>query len=347
MSDKIFNDGVKRNNHSTNIMGRQKIDMIKNAFRAYYCDLGSAEHLGVIAAYQRSHLYTPGLNNLDIHEYWEAQLKFLAQKYKTLDQTVDVFVKDIIQLKRNMNETFPGRFNNGTTGYDNEFRIAHAQKSLSICLKHLWIRGELGNHVPPVCPVDGVVLKYAHNNDAWTKVNFLNNRMLPNGVMENGYYSHLNILKRQASQDGFECLPEWELVVWWNDKIKREKAKTKEKQNKQAKKSQNIRTKKAPRKDRVSLRVYDGNRTDNYGKTLQIVNNTLTEPHNTNFVYVEYKGVRYLAKEGSYQRGDTLRGARTIQRLIEDNHWRPGQELRCVFENENGVHIYRILEPAE
>ena len=44
------------------------IDTIKNAFRAYYHDLGSAEHLGVIAAYQRSHLYTPMLNNRDIHE---------------------------------------------------------------------------------------------------------------------------------------------------------------------------------------------------------------------------------------------------------------------------------------
>lgn len=97
----------------------------------------------------------------------------------------------------------------------------------------------------------------------------------------------------------------------------------------------------------VTLKVYDGHREDNYGKTLQIVNNTLTEPHNTNCVYVEYNGVRYRAKEGTYKRGDTIRRARTIQRLIEDNHWQPGQELHCVFENENGIHIYRILESAE
>lgn len=331
-------------------MDRQKIDMIKNAFRAYYCDLGSAEHLGVIAAYQRSHLYTPGLNNLDIHEYWEAQLKFLAQKYKTLDQTVDVFVKDIIQLKRNMNETFPGRFNNGTTGYDNEFRIAHAQKSLSICLKHLWIRGELGNHVPPVCPVDGVVLKYAHNNDAWTKVNSLNNRMLPNGVMENGYYSHLNILKRQASQDGFECLPEWELVVWWQDKTKREKAKTEGKQTIQRiKKRSSESTKKLDSGTLViSLKVYDGSRLENYGKVFQIVNNHFTGNHNTNNVYVEFNGVRYRAKEGTYRRGDTIRGAQTIQQLIEDNHWWPGQVFRCEFTvADDDSHIYRIIEPID
>ena len=336
-----------RNGEKQHNMDSKTIDTIKNAFRTYYRDLGSAEHLGVIAAYQRSHLYTPGRINRDIHEKWESQLSFLAEKYKTKDQSEEVFKKDILQLKHFMNRSFPGRFNNGSPGYDNEFRIAHAQKSLSICLKHLWIRGELGNHLPPVCPVDGVALKHAHNYDSWTKVNSLKDRMMANEVMENGYNSHLNILKRQASQDGFKCLPEWELVVWWEDKNRRERAKTEVKRKRPDMKNQKIKTTKSPRVDQVKLRVYDGIRADNYGKTLQVLNNTLTEPHNTNCVYVEYNRVRYRAKEGTYKRGNTIRGARTIQRLIEDNHWQPGQELHCVFENENGIHIFRILEPVE
>ena len=334
----------------TLIMDDIKLDTIKEAFRAYYCDRGSAEHLGVIAAYQRSHLYSPGRINRVIHEKWESKLNLLAEKYKTKDQSENVFINDILELKHFMNHSFPGRFNNGIPGYDNEFRIAHAQKSLSICLKHLWIRGELGTHIPPVCPVDGVVLKYAHNNDAWTKVNSLNERELINGVMENGYNNHLGILKKQACQDGFKCLPEWELVVWWQDKTKREKAKTEGRQTIQRiKKRSSESTKKLDSGTIViSLKVYDGSRLENYGKVFQIVNNHFTGNHNTNNVYVEFNGVRYRAKEGTYRRGDTIRGAQTIQQLIEDNHWWPGQVFRCEFTvADDDSHIYRIIEPID
>lgn len=98
----------------------------------------------------------------------------------------------------------------------------------------------------------------------------------------------------------------------------------------------------------IRLRVYDGNRVDNYGKSFKIVNNYLTEPHDVRNVFVEFDGTQYPATVGSYRNGDTLRGTRTIQRLIEDNHWWPGQVFRCEFTvADDDSHIYRIIEPID
>ncbi len=140
-------------------MNKTSLSHIKNAFRLKYQNGGTAEHLGIIAAVQRSNLYTPGHNNADIRKEWEKELNRIVVKYKKQQQREDVFFQDVVSLMEYMNQRFQNRFNNGKNGYDNEFRIAHAQKSLSVCLKHLWVRGELGKNEPPVCPIDGVVLK--------------------------------------------------------------------------------------------------------------------------------------------------------------------------------------------
>ena len=176
----------------------------KAAFRDEYQGK-SAAYLGIIAAVQRASLYTPASNNnAYIRRKWERLLEVLVEKYKTRQQDEKTFKEDILSLKVAMNQTFPPeqrRFDNGKDGYDDEFRIAHAQKSLSICLKHLWCRGELGNNTPPLCPVDGILLKAAHNYDSWTKVN----------TMEE-YESHIALLKQCA--EGYENLSCWELMTW-------------------------------------------------------------------------------------------------------------------------------------
>ena len=312
-----------------------RIDKIKEAFRRKYQNSGSAEYLGVMAAYQRAHLYTPGQDNRVIRREWESKLASLTRKYKLHSQTEEVFFNDVQELKDHMNSSFPGSFVNGTPGYDNEFRLAHAQKSLSICLKHLWIRGELGESTPPVCPIDGVVLKYAHCNDAWTKVN----------SWENEYLTHLGFIKAKAEQDGFQSLPEWELVVWWRDKLRREDAKSNNKTSAKASKRTNRTIDSEHTKQSVILKVYDGPRAENRGKTFQIINNSKPIPHDTNNVYVEYNAVQFRAQERTYHRGNTLRGKDTIKRLIEDNHWRPGQIFPCEFSvSVDGSHHYLILK---
>ena len=90
----------------------------------------------------------------------------------------------------------------------------------------------------------------------------------------------------------------------------------------------------------VTLRVYDS------GKTFLILNNRITLPHDTDEVYVEYKERWYEARLGSYSgRGNTLRGKDTIQKLIEDNNWLPGQELQAVFHyTDEGHHVFEIIQ---
>lgn len=154
---------------------------------------------GIDAAAGRSHLYSPNTNHLDIREYWIKQLIIIGEKYKD-KQTLETFKSDILALKESMNSKFPGRFINGHSDYDNEFRISHAQKSLSIFLKHMWCNN-LITVLPPVCPIDGVILKYCGSNDSWTKVNSIKS-----------YEEHLALVERQRKTDNIGSLPEWE--VW-------------------------------------------------------------------------------------------------------------------------------------
>lgn len=95
----------------------------------------------------------------------------------------------------------------------------------------------------------------------------------------------------------------------------------------------------------VRLRVYDGNGY-NHGKTFQIINNKATLPHNTDSVFVDFNGLLCEATLGSYcGGGNTLRGKEKIKKLIEDNHWLPGQEFQVEFLTaKDGAHIYRIIQ---
>lgn len=94
----------------------------------------------------------------------------------------------------------------------------------------------------------------------------------------------------------------------------------------------------------VKLKVYDGNREDNVGITMQIMDNARTLPHICDRVFLEYQGRRYEATIGAYRCGDTLRGAETIKDLIVRNNWQPGQTFLCEFSSErDGNHIYKIM----
>ena len=187
----------------------ERIKLAKNAFKTTYADKDPAI-MGITAAYQRASLYTPGGNNKDIREEWAKQLHQITKKYNKT-QSIETFIKDVENLAKHMNSSFPGRFKNGKNGYEDVFRIAHAQKSLSVCLKHMWIQGEPHFAIPPVCPVDGIMLKYVHNGDAWTKVNSISDRK--DG--KRGYLSHLSMMEEAAKKEGFQTIPEWEVVVWY------------------------------------------------------------------------------------------------------------------------------------
>ncbi len=318
----------------------ERIKAAKNAFIEKFGD-NDPFLSAILAATGRAALYTPNSNHSDIREEWISQLRQIMAKYNTL-QTVDTFIADVSYLKEHMNQRFPGRFINGKPGYENGFRIAHAQKSISVCLKHLWSQS---NYLinPPICPIDGIMLKHVHNYDAWTKVNWFDDR-IRDGITERGYCTHLALMEAAANNDGFDSIAEWELVVWW-ESISKGKSGTKKAKRKERKHSSERRS--MTQNQVVSLKVYDGKRASNYGKTFQVMDNSKTLPHTTNHVFVEYHGQRYEAQIGTYtnkDRGDTLRGL-LVETLINQNGWRPGDTLLCEFTvSADGSHVYRIIQ---
>lgn len=142
---------------------------------------------GINAATKRNPTYTPALMQMPaakeaIHLFWQEQLQRLGAKY-VFSQTMRAFLSDVLELKNRMNQQFPNDFQNAKAGYDHEFRIAHAQKSLSVYLKHLWCMGL--REIPPMCPIDGRILTIAHVQGTWTKVNSIETYLdLINGVRE-------------------------------------------------------------------------------------------------------------------------------------------------------------------
>lgn len=121
------------------------------------------------AATQRNALYTPKIDRTQIRKYWKELLESIGEKYVT-EQKEATFIDDVKCLKCKMNQRFDGYFDNNSGKYDREFRISHAQKSLSIYLKHLWCMGKIMQ--PPLCPIDRTILKEVNpQNASWCYVN--------------------------------------------------------------------------------------------------------------------------------------------------------------------------------
>ena len=173
------------------------------------------EKLAIIAASQHGRLYSPNADSKKKQEFrklWGELLIELGKKYEKALQTEEQFIEDIQSLKKSLNDNkYKNLLKNNyqDKGYEEGFRLGHAQKSLSIYLKHMWCRGELASR-PPVCPIDGVILKSLNNYDSWTKVNGLEDKK----KIYTGYRKHLEMVKTAARNDGYNSLAEWELMKW-------------------------------------------------------------------------------------------------------------------------------------
>lgn len=125
---------------------------------------------------QHNKLYKDQLNENkkeEIRVYWISELETFAIKYKNTQQ-IEVFKEDILLLKKKINNSFSDNFNQeeDPKDFNNGFKLSHAQKSLSVYLKHLWCMGKIG--IPPFPPIDRSILALAgfkNQYPSWTKVN--------------------------------------------------------------------------------------------------------------------------------------------------------------------------------
>lgn len=161
------------------------------------------------ASSRRSGLYRTGLTQTQrngVRQGWWERLEHLSAEYTRMESvTQEHFEKDVVNLRESMNTEFPEFWADAAVGrYEPGFRIAHAQKSLSLILKHYWCNNAISE--PPCCPVDRRVLQIAGATDpSWTHINSME-----------AYRSRLDDLLNAAARSPFAPirLAEWELLVF-------------------------------------------------------------------------------------------------------------------------------------
>jgi len=112
------------------------------------------------AAVKRARLYTKGLSHTErqpVRERLRRYLSSLQSTYKSGVSVKDHYAR-IEHLRSHMNQLATDTyFAHDDFSESPGFRIAHAQKSISVFLKHLWCMDRI--QPPPECPVDSVILK--------------------------------------------------------------------------------------------------------------------------------------------------------------------------------------------
>jgi hypothetical protein len=127
----------------------------------------------VKAAVQHNILYTKNLaqsERKEIRSYWFECLKSIGLKFEN-EVTLTEYELIISELKDKINKKF-GIYFQSKSRHGSEFRISHAQKSISIYVKYLWCLNLIPE--PKICPVDRIILTQtaAKSNDvAWGYVN--------------------------------------------------------------------------------------------------------------------------------------------------------------------------------
>lgn len=183
-----------------------ELENIKRSFIAHNNttrDREGASRAAVNAASQRNLLYAKrGSSHAVVRGFWIGRLEQYGTKYAK-GASISTFEMDIQTLCKEMNDNFSLQFHPGNEHYERGFRVSHAQKSLSVYLKHLWCLDEIPT--PPVCPVDSFILRKAglrYPQTRWAHVNLLEE-----------YREQLAVLQERADEAGLS-LAEWELRTW-------------------------------------------------------------------------------------------------------------------------------------
>ena len=165
------------------------------------------------ASARRTHLYRPGTTQAErnhVRSGWSQDLKRLAYLYAANGSefaTQAQFETDLMALRAFMNKNYSNYFEAVVVnGYAPGFRIAHAQKSLSLVLKHFWCNDEMDE--PPCCPVDRRILATADavgSAAKWTDLDTLD-----------AYHEKLERLRRASAKSVIQpvSLAQWELYAF-------------------------------------------------------------------------------------------------------------------------------------
>ena len=152
--------------------------MCRNQFLERYnplCSVDAALDQAINVSVLRNPTYTIGLNGTEkiiFRNYWRERLIEIGRLF-SIPKDRNFYLDNIQILKTEMNNRFYNSLQPLRRNYDNGFRIAHSQKSISIYLKHLWCMSLIPE--PPCCPIDRRILIISGINSriSWTRINQL------------------------------------------------------------------------------------------------------------------------------------------------------------------------------
>jgi len=113
-----------------------------------------------------------------IRKQWKACL-YQNAKIFTKNRSEDTYLESVELIKLSINEYCRNH------NFESKIKISHAQKSLSVFLKHLWcfqtekVPDEYTPQIyPPQCPVDSIILnKIGWRKQKWTTVDSIKEHM--------------------------------------------------------------------------------------------------------------------------------------------------------------------------
>jgi hypothetical protein len=153
---------------------------------------------------QHNPTYTPGTTasgRVLFRAAWRKELTGIGDEYIQSMKDRTAFESDILRLQAVMNAQFHQILQPVDPRYAHGFRVSHAQKSLSLLLKHCWCHGRIEE--PPACPVDRVILTKArapYDKRTWMTAN----------TME-AYRDQIGYLDSAAAAAG-QTVAVWELL---------------------------------------------------------------------------------------------------------------------------------------
>jgi hypothetical protein len=165
----------------------------------------------VLASLERNELYNNrrgkdfSLEKYKFKQFYRDEIEKFGQGYLCgVQYDVDTFVKDILLMRIEINDKFSKIFVEGG------IRLAHCQKSLSVYLKYKWCQGLMGTCMPPVCPIDSMVLGEAIKKDKKDIIR-LNERSWTAIDDENALRSIYEVLENDTEVKDCGGMALWEL----------------------------------------------------------------------------------------------------------------------------------------
>lgn len=125
------------------------------------------------ASVQHNPTYTNDIdysNKIKFRNYWKLRLQQIGLTFLE-NRDLKFYLETVVDFSMEMNSVFSEILMPNKELYDNGFRIAHSQKSISVYLKHLWCMDIIPP--PPCCPIDRIISERAGIllATSWTKMN--------------------------------------------------------------------------------------------------------------------------------------------------------------------------------